>query len=181
MKRFLVFFFAISIFIGGLPINGYGAEPSKLDRHTEQFLQTMDEQQKKQFADIKMGHGVVRAVEYTNKSIDRAIKSCGKNNPSLKPELISVHKSWKANLLPTLRKGEDRVDQMIKRQRIAKPLVIRSYLKEYDMAAVAKNKKIKEVPITSVEECRGLMGKMKSVENELMSLITDTLKLNQEF
>ncbi len=181
MKQFLVTSFLVCCIMGVnlLPIRA--AELSKIDQRTEQFLQTMDEQQKKQFADIKMGHGVVRAVEYTNKSIDNAVKSCTKHNPSLKSELMIVHKAWKANLLPTLRRGEDRVDQMIKRQRIAKPLVIRSYLKEYDMAAMAKNKKIKETPITSIEECRHLIGKMKSVEGELISLITDTLKLNQEF
>lgn len=154
---------------------------SAIDVRTEQLLKDMDDQQKQQFADIKMGHGVVRAVEYTNQSIDKAVKSCMKYNPSLRPELSSVHKQWKSRLLPVLRRGEDRVDQMVKRQNIAKPLVIRSYLKAYDDAALQKAKKIKEIPITSLDECQKLTGKMKSVENELISLITDTLKLNQDF
>ena len=146
MKRFLVISVLACCMVGGDVSPIHAAELSKIDQRTEQFLQTMDEQQKKQFADIKMGHGVVRAVEYTNQSIDKAVKSCIKHNPSLKPELVSVHKEWKAGLLPTLRKGEDRVDQMIKRQRIAKPLVIRSYLKEYDMAEWQRIKRSRKHP-----------------------------------
>lgn len=153
----------------------------KLEKRTEQLLSVMDDQQKAQFADIRMGHGVVRAVEYTNRSIDQAVRSCVKHNPPLKAELTALHKNWKANLNPVLRRGQDRVDQMVKRQRIDKPLVIRSYLKEYDLAATEKSSKIKEIPIKSMDECKKLSSKMKSVQGELVSLITDTLKLNQDF
>ena len=154
---------------------------AKIEQRTEQLLSKMNDAQKTEFATIKMGHGVVQAVEHTNKTIDRAIKSCKKNNPDMKSDLSGAYKNWTKNLSPVLRKSRARVDHMIKKQTFAKPLVVRSYLKEYDDVVKKRNEKIVEAPITSADDCKKLTEKMHDVNGELIELLTDTLKLNSEF
>ena len=149
------------------------------DKRTETLLQSMNDTQKEQFATIKMGHSVRRAVEHTQETIFNAVKSCKKHNPSLKPELDKALKEWKSHVSPVSRKAHDRVEQMIKKQTFAKPLVVRSYLKEYDDLVKARQGHVTIVPVTAASDCENLMTKMNDLDDDLIQSLDDVLQLDK--
>lgn len=162
-----------------LMANPNEASLTKFDKRSQAFIAGLDEAQKDQFATIKMGHGVVRAVEHTNAVIQAAVKSCKANNPTLKPTLVKAHKDWVKSVSPALRKANDRVEQLIKKQKFAKPLVVRSYLKEYDEIVKARHAKIKTIPVTSEADCHSLMVKMDDLDADLVSSLHEILQLDK--
>lgn len=162
-----------------LMANPNEASLTKFDKRSEAFIAGLDEAEKDQFALIKMGHGVVRAVEHTNAVIQAAVKSCKANNPALKPSLVKAHKDWVKSVSPAVRKANDRVEQLIKKQKFAKPLVVRSYLKEYDEIVKARQAKIKTIPVTAQADCQSLIGKMDDLDTDLISSLHEILQLDK--
>jgi hypothetical protein len=151
----------------------------KFNARTDELLKSATSQQKEQYAEIFLSHTTIRAVEHTDNIVQTALKSCIKHNPELKSEFSSLSKGWAQTIKPVLRNGNQKVTELIRAQTLTKPLTIKSHLKTYDQMVQKQQALIKTTPISSADDCKTLSKKIETLDDYLVTLITETLQLNK--
>ncbi len=152
---------------------------TKLEDLTNSMMDGLDEEQLKQFAAIRLAHGVLRSVKEVQSSVGRAVTACVEENPTLKDSMETRFRSWKSAIRPVLKKGEDRVAKMIILQDYAKPSEVRSYLTSFDEAIAYREKNIEKKPVTEKASCEAMLEKMDETQERLLDLMKESLGLDQ--
>lgn len=152
----------------------------RLDKKTEELMKGLDENQLKQFAAIRTAHGAIRGVDTVRASLERAVKSCVKANPVLDKDMNGTFQNWKNDVLPVVRQSENRLEKLILLQNFTRPSTVRAYLKTFDDAVKFQNSQFQEVPVSEKSACQDMTKNMAESQKSLISLLTQTLGLNQE-
>lgn len=185
MKNFnivLLFSFLCFVFVSsGFAKEGLVQETpvTKLETLTTELMEGLSEKQLKQFAAIRLAHGVLRSVREVETSLGKGVSACAQNNPEMKDDLEGRYRSWKSAVRPVFKKGEDRVGKMIILQEYAKPSEVRHYLTSFDAAVAYREKNIEKKPVTEKKACEKMLKKMDDTELKLVSLITEALGLDR--
>lgn len=153
---------------------------TRLDVKTEDILKGLDQNQTLQFEKIRTAYGTIRAVNDVKASLERALKSCTTNNPDLQTPMTERVQAWKNAVLPTVRKGENRLEKMILTQSFARPSAVRAYLKSFDDAVKYQDDEVTEIPVSKAADCQALMKNMGESEQVMGKLIIETLGLDRE-
>lgn len=161
------------------PLSPAAAAYARLDERTKKLMEGMEENQLRQFASIRTSYGAIRSVQNVQKSIERAVKSCGEVNPGIKDDMEGGFENWRMYIRPTVRKSEAKLEKMILLQTFARPSEVRSFLKLFDEAVNARDAEVKEVPITTQTECTNLLKKMADTQKKMVELLTKALYLDQ--
>jgi hypothetical protein len=138
----------------------------------------LDKNSLRQFAAIRNAHGTIRAVENVQGSLGRAAEACADKHPNELPNAKNDFEEWRLRLRPTMKEAEDRLEKMVLLQGYAKPSEVRTYLRLFDEAATERDKKIKAVPVTELDECKDMLENMKDKGRELDKLIRENLGLD---
>ena len=152
----------------------------RLDAKAEEMMKGLDQNQIMQFRAIRTAHGTIRAVEDVRDSLERAVKSCGTANPDMIEAMSARYQSWKNEVLPIVRQGQNRLDKMILSQGFARPSAVRAYLKNFDDMIKQQKSGYTEVPVSSKESCQSLEKNMDSSQRVMGRLIIETLGLDKE-
>ena len=153
---------------------------TKLDDATKKMLDGLDSNQTKQFAAIRNSHGIIRAVEDVEATLDKAKNSCIQNNPDLADKMAAQSAHFKTTIDPILDDARQRLNTMVKLQDFAKASEAKTYLKTVDDAVAYKARGVKTVPVTKQDECEKLLDKMSESEGDLKKLLIENLGLNRD-
>lgn len=175
---FLALVFLSSSVISFASFAAEGTPLAALDSQTKTLLEGLDDAQKNEFAAIRNSHGIIRAVEDVQASVQRGVLACGKANADLKDSLDERLSNWRAAIRPVMKQAQTKQEKMILLQSFAKPSVIRSYLKTFDEAVAFRNSAIKEVPVTERKECESLLKSMDGTQENLIKLLRENLALD---
>lgn len=174
-------FFAVVVLSSAVSFPSFAAEETPLtmlDSQTKALLSGLDDAQKNEFAAIRNSHGIIRAVEDVQASVQRGVSACGKANVDLKDSLDERLSNWRASIRPVMKQAQTKQEKMILLQNFAKPSVIRNYLKTFDEAVAFRNSAIKEVPVTEHKDCEALLKSMDSTQENLIKLLRENLALD---
>ncbi len=179
--RLTVFLALVFLSSSALSSASFAAEETPLvalDNQTKSLLEGLDDAQKNELAAIRNSHGIIRAVEDVQASVQRGVLACGKANADLKDSLDERLSNWRAAIRPVMKQAQTKQEKMILLQNVAKPSVIRSYLKIFDEAVAFRNSAIKEVPVTERKECESLLKSMDGTQENLIKLLRENLALD---
>jgi len=151
-----------------------------LEQANGEITKGLDENQLKQFSAIDNSYLIIRTVEDVQQSISRAVESCSKTNPDFKQSISGSFEAWKDKVRPALKRGREKLEQMILQQSFTQPSQVRDFLKKVDAAAIYRNQKIKPTPIEKLEDCQRLQKNMETTQVNLVALITENLGLDSE-
>lgn len=179
MVRFILFL-ALIFSCMGAPFPALAAEQTPLaalDAQTKSLLDGLDDEQKNELAAIRNSHGIIRAVEDVQASVQRGVFACGKANADLKDPMDKRLSGWRTAIRPVMKQAQAKREKLILLQHVAKPSVIRSYLKAFDEAIAFRNSGIKQVPVTERKDCESLLKSMDSTQENLIKLLKENLGL----
>jgi hypothetical protein len=83
-----------------------------LDNQTKTLLEGLDDAQKNEFAAIRNSHGIIRAVEDVQASVQRGVLACGKANADLKDSLDERLSNWRAAIRPVMKQAQTKQEKM---------------------------------------------------------------------
>jgi hypothetical protein len=176
----------IFLFILTLPFSAWAAEAHKktplqiLDDKTAEIMEGLDQNQALQFEAIRGSHGIIRAVENVQITVEKASQACAQKNPDLARDLTSRFQDWRLALRPVLQKGRTRLEKMILLQNFAKPSEVRQYLGVFDAAVRFRDQGIVTTPVTSLDECKKFLKTMDQTQEDLIKLLNENLGLDQD-
>ncbi|MGB0719508.1 MAG: hypothetical protein ACPGRX_03490 [Bdellovibrionales bacterium] len=143
----------------------------RVDAFTAEF----GDNQKQHFYAIYGAYNVASVVRMVQKDVGNAVQKCGAENPQIKGDMTARHKVWKSEIDAVLKEADANIDNMILAQAYAQPKDIRGLFKFLDETREAKNKEINKVPVTDLEACQYLLGKMDETQAQLTGLLRETL------
>jgi hypothetical protein len=129
----------------------------------------------KHFMMLYSNYNMIGAVKTVFGDVGAAVKACDEANPAMKAELDARHKEWKEALDPIVKEADANISNMIKAQdyapadKITKIMESLSELRKKTMAQIEKK------PVTTVEACEYLKGKMAETRESLANALRSTL------
>lgn len=150
------------------PVTEWVAAENKL-------IQTLSSQDKKTFFIVRNKHSVIRSLRVVRDDISKAVKGCSKENPELKKDINTRFKDWENAVLPILKEAEKFLKQEIDSQEVVYPSDFKYVLDLNDKAYEYGNSKMDKRVLTDEKSCTKLMASMDRSENELITLLQETL------
>lgn len=124
---------------------------------------------------LRNKHSIIRAVEVVERDVGAAVKSCGKENPDMKEKMSSRFGQWKDAVTPILDTARKSLEREIAAQKIVDVKAAKNVLKLNDAAYEDGEKNMKKVPVSSKEACEGLLASMNRTEDDMVTLLQQTL------
>jgi hypothetical protein len=144
----------------------------------------LKEESAKHFFMMYQNYNLIGTVRVVQKDVGNAINECGKNNPGMKTGLDDRYKAWDGAIEPVMKEAQANVDNMIIAQEYTDPAKIKKAFGALDEARAATNASIDKRPVTSEDACKHLLEKMDETQENLTSLLRETLvsygRVNQD-
>lgn len=120
-------------------------------------------------------YSIIRVIDIVKKDIGTVVGLCGQKNPSMKDKINARFDAWKGNVEPILKDASKLLEKDISAQKGAAPSDIRAVLKLNDAAYEEGNRSVVKKFVTSEDACNALIDSMDRTENEMISLLEQTL------
>ena len=120
-------------------------------------------------------HSFIQVIGVVDSEIGTAVKACGDANKDVKPKIETRYKQWQGAVLPIVETARKQLAKDIDAQKSVEPDKFRALLKLRDQAYDEGNKKIVKKPVTSKEACEGLIASMDRTEDEMITILQETL------
>jgi hypothetical protein len=124
---------------------------------------------------LRQKHSVIRVIGVVERDIDSAVKSCGKANPDMKAAIEGRFTQWKNAVDPVIATAKKNLTTEIEKQTIVNEAQFKKVLKLNDEAFEYGDKKTAKQPVSSKEACEALIESMNDTEDDMITLLQDTL------
>lgn len=124
---------------------------------------------------LRNKHSVIRVIRVVERDIQNAVKSCGDKNPEMKEQIEGRFKQWQGAVVPILDTAKKQLDKDIAAQTIVPVKDLKNVLKLNDKAYEDGEKLVEKQPVSTKEACEGLIKSMDRTEDEMISLLQQTL------
>ena len=129
----------------------------------------------KHFYLIYSNSNIIGTVKLVRGDVNNAINACDKANPSIKADMDKHFADWKAKVDPVIKESEGNLNNMIVAQTYAPAEKIKSILKTLDDLRQKTAKQVNSQPITTLDACQYLEGKLDSTQESLTEALRNTL------
>jgi len=120
-------------------------------------------------------HSIIRTIGVVERDVGNAVKACGKANPDMKATMEDRFKQWKDAVDPIVDTAQKNLKGEIEKQNIVNADQFRKVLKLNDEAFDYGDKRTVKNPVSSPEACKLLLDSMDSTEDQMVSLLQETL------
>ena len=124
---------------------------------------------------IREKYSIIKTIGIAKKDIDAAVKSCGKNNPDMKGKMDSRFKQWQEAVDPIIKAAEKNLDAELNNQKVVEVGAAKNIFKLQDEAYAYNEKMTTKQVVTTAEACQGLLDSMDRTEDNMISLLEQTL------
>ncbi len=124
---------------------------------------------------LRNKYSIIRVIGIVERDVGNAVKSCGDKNPDMKKQMDDRYKQWKNSVNPIITTARKQLDKDIDGQKIVDVDQFRKVLKLNDKAYEFGDKQITKTPVTTPEACKGLLISMDRTEDEMITLLRQTL------
>ncbi len=138
-----------------------------------QIAKTFTPEELENLGIIKDGFGVIRAVQVTNKSVDAAVRKCGKDNPEMKAGMEAQYNDWKTGVITVLGNKEKEMKATINDGRFSKPKDVSAFLDLLDKAAQYADDKMDKQILSTPSSCEALEKSMSKTADQLEELLAE--------
>lgn len=159
-----------------------GAELIKIwQDKTNDMLNGMSDNQRKQYEYIITTNGVIHSVEDVMETLQEGVNSCGKANPDMSVDMRKAYVAFNQKLIKPMGEAKVRLDKMVKHQSIASRKDMKNYLTLTNRAAVAKEDEVEFIPVTRKEDCEKLLAKLQSNDSsdKLVHFLNESFGLDK--
>ncbi len=139
------------------------------------ILTLAKEDQKSHFMYMYTNYNMIRAVEIVQEDVEKAVQSCGENNPDMKSEMNSRFEEWDSEIEPIKKEAKVNLNNMILAQDYATENAIEDIFTHAEIARDLTENQIEKIPVTTPEACEFLLNKMNDTQNDLLTLLRQTL------
>ena len=135
---------------------------------------------------VKDAFGILGAVSTTDKSVESAVKQCGKDNPDMKAEMDGQYGDWKGGVITVLGTKEKELKAAINDGRFSKPREVTAFLDLLDKAAQHSYDRMEKKIVSTPKACEGLLDSMDDSADKLEKMMAELKfpyavpKLNQD-
>lgn len=150
------------------PITQWIAAENKL-------LDSLPDKDKESFFILRNKHSIIRVIRVVERDVENAVKACGDNNADIKEKMDTRFRQWQNAVDPILDTAQKQLDKDLKNQKIVDAKEAKKILKLNDEAYEYGEKQITKKPVSSKEACEKLVASMDRTENEMISLLQETL------
>lgn len=120
-------------------------------------------------------HAVIRVIDVVERDVGAAVKACGKANPDIKNKIEGRFDQWKDAVHPVTKTAQKNLKAEIEKQTIVDASEFRNVLKLNDKAFEYGDKRTVKSPVSSPKACQLLIDSMDSTEDEMITLLQETL------
>lgn len=124
---------------------------------------------------LRNKYSIIRVIGIVERDIGNAVKSCGDKNPGMKKQMDDRYKQWKNSVNPIITTAKKQLDKDIDAQKMVDVDQFRKVLKLNDKAYEFGDKQTTKTPVTTPEACKGLLSSMDRTEDEMITLLRQTL------
>lgn len=124
---------------------------------------------------IREKYSIIKTIGIAESDIGNAVKSCGKNNPGMKDKMESRFKQWQDAVNPIIEAAEKNLETELKNQKVVELSAARNIFKLQDEAYAYNEKMTTKQVVTTAEACQGLLDSMDRTEDNMISLLEQTL------
>jgi hypothetical protein len=139
------------------------------------LIDRLSDKDKESFLLMRMKYAYISAVRVAERDIGNAVKSCGEKNPGIKGKMEARFKQWQGAVNPILDTADKGLERELKNQKIVDVKQAKHVFKLHKDAYEDGEKKVTKTPITTEEACEGLLESMDDTEDNMISLLQDTL------
>lgn len=137
----------------------------------EKLMETVAEEDLNTVYRIRQSYGMIQSVKIVSADVEKAVKSCGKENKDIKGVMDERYKIWSEAVLPVIDDAEKALKKAINEQKAVKKKDLNEYLDAVQEAAEHKEGLIEKTPVTSLEACRELVKSMTRTQENLTALL----------
>jgi hypothetical protein len=132
--------------------------------------------------EIRNGFGTTRSVRVVHADVKKAIGMCAKENQDLKETLETNFSDWEKDVIGTLEKVEEKVENLITSQTTKPEDEVREYLRLTKVAADYSESQIEKIPVTDEKACKSLLNSLENTQQVLVDLLSglEFSSLNKE-
>lgn len=124
---------------------------------------------------IREKYSIIKTIGIAEKDIGNAVKSCGKNNPAMKDQMESRFKQWQDAVNPIIKAAEKNLETELNNQKVVELSAAKNIFKLQDEAYAHNEKMTTKQVVTTAEACQGLLDSMDRTEDNMISLLEQTL------
>ena len=139
------------------------------------LVKDLDEAQRRHLMFTYSNYNLIQTTEAVKTDVEDAVQQCGAENPDMKEALDARFKDWQGALDPVLEEAQSNLDNMVLVQEYAPKKKIREVFKSVDNAREKTDARFEKTPVTTKEACTYLLGKMDDTQDNLTSLLRQTL------
>ncbi len=139
------------------------------------LVDPLTKKQKESVFVMRNKYSVIRVIEIVKRDIGNAVQSCSKENPGMKGKMNTRFDQWKGNVDPILKSAAELLQKDIDAQKNVDAGAFRNVLKLNDEAYEDGEKHVVKKVVTSADACERLVGSMDRTENEMVTLLEQTL------
>lgn len=122
---------------------------------------------------VKDAFGILGAVSTTNKSVEAAVKQCGKDNPDMKADMDGQYSEWKGGVVTALGNKEKELKAAINDGRFSKPREVTAFLDLLDKAAQHSYERMEKKIVSTPSACDGLLDSMDDSADKLEKMMAE--------
>ena len=146
----------------------------ELEEYTASLLKGLEQHQAQYIYKIRQEFGVIRSVQVIRSDIEKAVKSCGEENPDMKENISTRFNDWNDEILPKLAVADVALKDAIQRQSFRPTVRVTILLDHVQAAFEERDSKINKIPVTTLEACENLMQSLDDTEERLKELMDQT-------
>lgn len=139
------------------------------------LIDPLSDKDKESFFIMRNKYSVIRVIKVVEGDISNAVDSCGAKNPDMKDKMTKRFGEWKGAVDPIITTAKKQLDKDIDNQKIVDVQKARDVLTLNDKAYEFGDKKVIKTPVTTPEACQGLVDSMDRTEDEMITLLRQTL------
>lgn len=139
------------------------------------LIDPLADKDKESFFILRNKYSVIRVIGVVERDIGNAVKSCSDKNPSLKTEMNDRFTQWKNSVNPIVVTAKKQLERDIDAQKVVDPKKARDVMKLNDKAFEYTDGQVTKTPVTTVEACRDLLASMDRTEDNMVTLLQQTL------
>jgi len=139
------------------------------------LIDPLSDKDKASFFILRNKHSIIRVIRVVERDVGSAVKACGDNNKDMKEGIDARFRQWQNAVDPILDTAQKQLDKDLKAQKLVDAKEAKRVLKLNDEAYEYGEKQITKRPVTSKEACENLVRSMDRTEDEMISLLQETL------
>ena len=147
----------------------------KMHELLEVLVEPLSDGEKKHFFHIYDSYKLIGTVHVVHSGIKDTVKECGKKNPDIKSNIEARFKDWDGAVMSVLGEAQGHLDNMVLAQEYAKKRDIKAVFKSIEDTRAHTEARFERVPVTTLEACEYLLGKMDDTQENLIGLLRSTL------